>query len=183
MPAYIEESKEIQVPPATGIPGFLQVVARILERPRVQEIVLSKDKITYRRFRRDDEAEAEVETDLATLMPMAVIRNSLLEELHLINEQNAAIAVSQLFARTHMDGMNPIAFASGLNSLFFPWHARTTSVVLARTECYGLPFLTDPGLPDEALFLCVGYSRRAALPDTVRSYKIAIPVLKERSKS
>lgn len=183
MPAYIEEKKEIQVPPATGIPGFLKVVAGILERPRVQEIVLSKDKITYRRFRREDEAEAELEMDLATLMPMAVIRNSQLEELRLITDTNAATVVSQLFAKAHMDGMNPIAFASGPNSLFFAWHARTTNVVLAKEECYGVPFLADPELPNEALVLCTGYSRRAALPDTVRSYKITIPFLKEKPKS
>jgi len=183
MPAYIEETKEIPVPPATGVPGFLKVVAGILERPRVQEIVLSKDKITYRRFRRDDEAETELEIDLATLMPFAVIRNSQLEELRLLTETNAAAAVGQLFAKAHMDGMNPIAFAGGPNSLFFPWHARTTNVVLAKEECYGLSFLADPELPDEALFLCAGYGRRAALPDTVRSYKITIPFLKERPKS
>lgn len=183
MPSYIEEKKEIPVPPATGVPGFLKVVAGILERPRVQEIVLGKDKITYRRFRRDDEAETELEVDLDTLMPLAVIRNSQLEELRLITETNAAAAVSQLFTKAHMDGMNPIAFASGPHSLFFSWHTRTTSVVLAKEECYGLPFLADPGLPDEALFLCTGYGRRAALPDTVRSYKIAIPFLKERPKS
>lgn len=179
---YVEEQKTIDVPPATGVPGYLKVIAGILERPRVQEIVLSKTgKITYRRFRGEDEPDAPLEVELESLMPFAVIRNSLLEELPLIGN-NAAIAVSQLFTKAHMDGMSPLVFASGPGSLFFAWHARTTSVVLAKTDCYGLPFLPDPELPNEALFLCAGYSRRSTLPDTVRSYKITIPFLQKESK-
>lgn len=178
MPNYIEEKKELDVPPASGIPGFLKVIEGILERPRVQEVVIAKGKITYRRFRREDEPETPVEVDLATVMPAAVIRNSLLEELKLLTD-NAAITVSQLFTKAHMDGMSPIAFVSGPSSLFFTWHARTAHVVLAKEECYGLPFLSAPDIPDETLILCAAYSRRSSLPDTVRAYKITIPMLRK----
>lgn len=182
--SYSEEKQEIEVPPATGIPGYLKIIAGILERPRVQEIVLSRTgKITYRRFRKDDEAEVPLDIDLETLMPHAVIRNSTLEELRLINENNAAVAMGQLFTKVHLDGVSPIAFAGGPNSLLFAWHVRTTSVMLARDEVYGLPFLADPELPNEALFLCAGYSRRSSLPDTVRSYKITIPFLLKEPKT
>lgn len=176
MPNYIEETKEIEVPPASGIPGFLRVVAGILERSRVQEIIISKGKIVYRRFRKEDEPEKALEVELETLLPSFVIRAGQVEELALLSSDNAAVAVSMLFAKAHMDGLNPIALVGGRNSHFFSWHIKTTDVVLAREECYGLPFLADHDIPDETVLLCAGYGRRAALPDTVRSYKISIPL-------
>lgn len=176
MPNYIEETKEIEVPPASGIPGFLRVVSDILGRSRVQEIVISKGKIAYRRFRKEDEPEVPLAVDLDTLMPSFVIRAGQVEELALLTDDNAAVAVSMLFAKAHMDGLNPIALVGGRNSQFFSWHTKTTDVVLARDECYGLPFLADHNIPDETVLLCAGYGRRASLPDTVRSYKISIPL-------
>lgn len=178
MPNYIEEKKDVDVPPATGIPGFLKVISSILERPRVQRIVIEKGKISYSRFRRDDEEDVPLGIDLETLMPSAVIRSSLVEEVQVLAD-NAAVGVGQLFAKAHMDGMNPVAFVSGPGSLFFLWHTRTTRVVLAKEECYGLPFLADPEIPDETLILCSAYSRRAALPDTVRCYKMTVPLMRK----
>ncbi len=175
MPNYIEETKEIEVPPASGVPGFLRVVSSILERSRVQEIIISKGKIVYRRFRKEDEPEKPLEVDLDTLLPSYVIRGSEVEELPL-NTENAAVAVGQLFSKSHMDGFNPIALVGGSDSLFFSWHAKTTGVVVARDECYGLPFLPDHNIPNEAVILCTGYGRRASLADTVRCYKISIPL-------
>lgn len=178
MPQYIEEKRDIEVPTASGIPGLLKIIERILERPRVQEVLLSKGKVSYKRYRREDEQEQELDTDLETVMPAAVVRNSQLEELPLLSD-NAAIAVAQLFTKAHMDGMNPVAFVGGQSSLFFTWHLRTTNIVLAKEECYGIPFLPAPGFPDEALILCTAYGRRALLPETVRSYKITIPLLRK----
>lgn len=182
MPSYVEEKQDIEVPPATGVAGYLKVITDILERPRVQEVLLVKGKISYRRFRKDDEPESLLEIDLQTLMPSAVIRASTLEELRLYGD-NAAVAMGQLFSKAHMDGMNPIALVSGPSPHFFAWHAKTTSIVLAADECYGLPFLRDPIIPDESLIMCTAYSRKALLPDTVRTYKITIPFLKERPKT
>lgn len=179
MPNYIEENKELEVPPATGVPGFLRVVESILERPRVQRVVIEKGKISYSRFRRDDETEAPLGIELATLMPSAVIRScSIVEEIKALAD-NAAIGMAQLFSKAHMDGMNPVALVGGLSSLFFVWHTRTTSVVLAKDECYGLPFLADPEIPDESLILCAAYDKRAALPDTVRCYKMLVPLMRK----
>ncbi len=178
MPQYVEEKKELEVPVATGIPGFLKVLTGILERPRVQKVTIEKGKITYLRYRREDEPDQELEVELTTLMPAAVIRNSLLEEVSLLAD-NAAIGVSQLFAKAHMDGLNPVALVGSMNSLFFVWHVRTTKVVLAKDECYGLPFLPDKDIPDETLILCAAYSKRAMLPDTARCYKMTIPLMRK----
>lgn len=182
MTEYIEEKQEVAVPPATGIPGLLKVVAGILERPRIQEIILAKGKITYRRFRREDEEVVPLGIELDTLMPSVVIRNGSIEELVPVSA-NAAVVVGQMFAKAHMDGMNPIAWVSGIASQFPSWHARSTNVVLGNEVCYGLPFLRDAGLPDEAIILCTAYSRRASLPDVVRSYKVTVPLLKEIVKT
>lgn len=176
MPQYIEESKSLEVPPASGIPGLLRTVEGILERPRVQEVIITPGKVSYKRFRREDEQEQPLEINLDTVMPAAVVRNSQLEELRL-GSDNAAVAVGQLFAKAHMDGMNPIAFVGGPSGLFFSWHVKSTGIVLAKEECYGIPFFSSTDFPNEALILCTGYSRRAYLPDTVRAYKITIPLL------
>jgi hypothetical protein len=178
MPQYVEESKVLEVPPASGIPGLLRTVEGILERPRVQEVVITPGKVSYKRFRREDEQELPLDVSLDTVMPAAIIRNSQLEELRLVSD-NAAVVVSQLFAKAHMDGMNPIAFVGGPGGLFFAWHTKTTNVVLSKEECYGIPFLSSTDFPNEALILCTGYNRRAQLPDTVRAYKITIPLLKK----
>lgn len=179
MPNYIEEKKDIEVPPATGIPGLLRAISSVLELKRVQRVVVEVGRISYTRFRREDEPELPAaELDLSTLMPAAVIRNSELEELRLLAD-NAAVGIAQLFSKAHMDGMNPIALVGSPSSLFFAWHVKTTGVVLAKTECYGLPFLADPDLSDEALVLCTAYSRRATLPDTVRCYKLTVPLLRK----
>ena len=178
MSQYVEESKELEVPPATGIPGFLKVLTNILERARVQRVVIEKGKVSYTRFRREDEAEQPFEVELSTLMPSAVVRNSQLEEIKVIAD-NAAVGMGQLFAKAHMDGMSPIALVGSPNSLFFLWHVRSTSVVLAKDECYGLPFLPDPEIPDESLILCTAYSKRSMLPDTVRCYKLTVPLMRK----
>ena len=178
MPSYIEETKDIEVPAATGVPGFLKVIAGILGLARVQRVVIEKGRVSYARYRREDEPEQPFDVDLATLMPAAVIRNSVLEEISLVAD-NAAIGIAQLFAKAHMDGFNPIALVGGLNSLFFLWHAQTTKVVLSKTECYGLPFLPDPEIPDESLVLCTAYGRRAMLPDTARCYKLTVPLMRK----
>lgn len=178
---YEEETKEVEVPPATGIPGYLAMIGRILELSRIQEVVLTTGKLKYRRFRAEGEPEYAIDADLSTLMPSQVVRNAVVSEIP-VDVNNAAIAVGRMFATAQMDGFAPVAFVGGTNSAFFSWHAKTSLTVLAKDSVYGLPFLADSGIPSESLLLCAAYSRRSALADTVRVYKITIPIF-GRSKS
>jgi len=174
MPAYVEEIKEFVVPKATGRAGYFRVLDTLFDLAKVQEILITPGKINYRRFRKEDEPEKEVGVELDSLMPYAVIRSHECTEV-LPSSTNAAIVIAQMFAQVHMDGLNPIAFASGHELTFRQWHAESTKVMLPSGEAYGLPFLVDQQLPTESLVLCAAYGRRAALVDTTRSYKIAIP--------
>ncbi len=178
--SYEEEKKTVEVDPATGVPGLLKMVERILELGRVQQVVIERGKVSYARFKRPDDQGHELAVDLASLMPHAVIRNSQLVELK-VETDNAAVVVGQLFARAYMDGVAPVALTSGTNSLFHFWHTQTTKIVLPHDSCYGLPFVQDNQLPNEALFLCAAYSRYGKLVDVVRSYKITIPLLRKKS--
>lgn len=174
MPDYVEDKGEFEVPGATGVQGYLRVVQSILELPRVQEVVISIGKVSYRRFRRAGEPKRELEIELDSLLPSSIVRRSALIEIPL-KSGHAAEAVAELFARAHMDGLNPVAFVSGRASHFRQWHVNSTGIVLPNDEAYGLPMLLDGQMPDEALVLCAAYGRRAALVDTVRGYKITIP--------
>ena len=173
MPDYKEIKREIDVPLNTGIDGFLKSIEAVLKLSKVQEVTIrSNGKLEYRRLLRSDEEEDELRIDLSTLMPFAVIRNNPLEEITPIPKANAAVVMSQLFAAASRDGLNPIALVGGPSSHFWEWHGRSTTVALRREEAYGLPFLQDNRIPDEALILCAAYSRAAKLIDTRRSYKV-----------
>jgi hypothetical protein len=174
MPNYDEESRSFDIPKATGRAGYFQVLDSLFNLQKVQEILITPGKIAYRRFRRSEEPEAEVGVDLSTLMPFAVIRSHEVTEV-LPNSEIASTVIAQMFAQVHMDGYNPIAFASGHELTFRQWHASTTQVMLPVGEAYGLPFLVDKQLPTESLLLCASFGRKGALVDTVHSYKLAIP--------
>lgn len=174
MPTYIDEQKTIEVPSNTGVEGYLKVVGEILELPRVQKVVLEIGSISYRRFRKEDEPERNVGQDLETLQPAAVVRSHPISEIK-ASSDSAAVVVAQLFAQAAMDGYNPVAFVSGLHSMFWSWHARSTGLVLNKKEAYGLAFYGDQQLPDEALILCAAYGRRASMVDVQCSYKVTIP--------
>lgn len=174
MPSYIDERKTVEVPSNTGVAGYLKVIGEILELPRVQKVVLDIGSISYQRFRKDDEPERIVGQDLESLRPAAIIKNRTVTEIKAASD-NAAIVVAQLFAQATMDGYNPVAFVSGLHTMFWSWHARSTGLMLNKKEAYGLSFYGDQMLPDEALILCVSYGRRAAMVDVVHSYKVTIP--------
>ncbi len=176
MPEYIEEEKTVEIPHATGVKGFVKMIEDILQLSRVQQISITANpgRVTYKRFRLKDAPEQEVGIDFTSLMPSAIVRATEVVEV-LAKSANAAVVVSQLFFSVANDGLNPVAFLGGRHSEFPKWHERTASVSLRTDEAYGLPFYKDPSIPDESLLLCAAYSRRGAMVDVVRSYKVTIP--------
>jgi hypothetical protein len=176
MPTYEEEERTIEIPKAAGIKAYLTVLDEILSLPMVDTvtIVVTPGFMRYHRYKKPEEPERLVGTDLSTLLPYAVIRNHDLLEIQ-PSTNIAAVVIAQMLAQAHLDGLNPIAFVCGNEPNLRKWHASTTGIVLPSNEMYGLPLLCDNQLPQETLFLCAAYGRNAALVDTAKSYKITIP--------
>jgi hypothetical protein len=170
---YIEERQELDVPSATGIEGYLSVVRSILNLPRVQEITIKVGKVRWHRFKKPDEPDRNLEVDLDTLMPYGVIRNHEVQELMTVPD--AAACLGAVLAQAHIDGLNPIAWVSGPGTLLHGWYKDTTGLLLPKDSVFGLDLLLDSNIGQEALILCTGFGKRAALVDTVRSYKITMP--------
>lgn len=176
MPNYEEEEQVIEIPKAAGIKAYMSVVEKILALPMVKSVVIhiTPGNITYHRFKSPEEPETTVGIDLESLLPYSVIRSHDIVELN-PSAKIAAIVVAQLLAQAHLDGLNPVAFASGHAMTLRKWHAHTTGIILPEDEMYGLPLLVDKQLPVESLFLCAAYGKNAALVDTVKTYKVTIP--------
>jgi len=175
VPDYTEIRRTVDVPSGTGIDGVLKTIDTILQQSRVQEVVIRRGKVEYKRFVKKDEPEEELKIDLSTLMPWAIIRGTELQEIQPLNA-NAAVVISQLFSAAGKDGYNAIALACHPQSHLWEWHGKTTSVLLSKSEAYGLPIFMDADIPEEGLILCAAFSREARLLDTQKSYKVAIPV-------
>jgi len=176
MNEYVEVTGEVEVPKNTGKEGFLKAIKDILQLPRVQGITIdARGRIEYRHYAVKGEAYAPLEVSFDTLQPYAAIRNSTVIELTVV-DPNAAIAVGKLFQQAEADRLCPVAFVGGANSRFWLWYSLTTGLASAtKEELHGVPFLIDRHLDDSMLVLCAAYTRTAALIDTQRSYKLAIP--------
>jgi hypothetical protein len=167
--------KSISVPRGTGVEGLLQAVRGILTLGRVQEVVISaRGEVSYSRLVAEDGEDPELEIDLGSLSPYAVIRTHRLEEIEVLPGDSAAVAMSRLFFAASRDGFFAIALATGPRTVFQEWHSRTTGVGVGADEAYGLPVLGDPDIPDDVLVLCAGPSRTSRLIDTRRSYKLVM---------
>lgn len=178
MPSFIEEEKTIEVPKGIGVDGLLKAVAKVLELSRVQNITIDvTGKVSYKRFRKEDEPEQVTGLDFSSVMPWQIVRGHAIEEVP-TNSTNAAVVLGQLFARVSMDGFNPVSFVASPSTKFWTWYTATTSLHTGHVELHGLPFLVDPQVPEEALVMCVAYGRRAGMVDVVKSYKITVPMRK-----
>jgi len=174
MTTYAEEEKSYDIPKAAGNAAYVELFKKLIGMSLVQTIVVTPGHMSYKRYRKEDEPETPVEMEFDSLMPLAAIRTHLLVELDPMSKI-ASTVFAQMLTQASLDGLNPVAFASGSERTVRAWHKSTTKVVLPEDEIYGIPFLIDQGLPKEALFLCAAYGRHGALADTIKTYKITIP--------
>lgn len=172
-PQYIEDGETIEIPPAAGVAGYVRVFQAILELPRVQRVEVVPGKIEYVRFVKDGERRP-IEVDLETVLPYGIIRNRPVIELVMDELMSAAVALGQMFAQVHMDGMFPIALVAGVGTLLHTWYANTTGVVQPSGSVHGLPVLLDRHLGVETLVMCAGNTPKAPMVDTACSYKTTI---------
>ena len=177
MADYEERKGSVEVPKNVGIRGFLAAIETILKLPRVQRIEIdARGKIEYKHFVRAGEevVALDFEDTFDALMPYAIIRNGTVVEL-VAPDQNAAVAMGQLFSMVAADHLHPVAVVGGAKSSFWNWYERSTGLKLANEEAvYGLPFLTDHLVEDNVLILCAGFARNGTIADTQKSYKLVI---------
>lgn len=173
---YKEHNEKLDIPRGAGVEGFIAAIRRILQLPRVQKLTATAaGKVHYTRLVRPDEPLHPVGVDFESLLPSSIMRNGNVKELPEIG--NAAYGICSLFKEAAQEHVVPVAFASGAASGVLAWHEDTTGIPYGDDgTLYGLPLLVDEGLPKEALFLCCGYSKAAALVDVRQTYRITLPL-------
>lgn len=173
---YVPESKTKEIPKGVGVDGYLSVVREVLQLDRVQRVEITVGQVAWTRFKHAGETESIVGMDLDTLLPYAVIRTREVVELVEWDPRAGAAAVlGEMFWNADRDGLHPVAFVAHPATHLHKWYNETSGGVLPRDNVFGVPLLPDQNLEPETIILCAGYVRGAALVDTVRSYKIAIP--------
>ncbi len=164
--------RSIEVPPNTGVEGFVYTIRELLKRPRLQEIKIdSKGKITYRQFVREDKPENNIGLEFGDLLPSSVIRNS--EVIELAPVGNAAVVLSDMLDTAAIDQLHPICFTTGADSTLWNWYKNSTGLLLrSRDTLFGLPLYLDRQIPDTAIILCAAFGKDASMIDTQRAYKV-----------
>ncbi len=177
MDDYREVSKSIDVPPNTGVDGFLRTLRQILRKPRVQDIhINSRGQVRYTRYVREDEPEEPVGIEFDDLQPYYVIRNAELREFMPPPDLPAPVVIGLMFDQVAQERLQPIAFAVGAQTGLWDWYQYTTGHdVVARRQLFGLPIFIDRQIPDSVLLLCAGFGRDASFVDTQTSYKVEMP--------
>jgi hypothetical protein len=180
---FKEVSGTVNVPPNTGVEGFVHTIRAILKKDRLQSINIdARGQVTYRYFAPSTELEngQNFGVDFEALEPYYIIRNAEVREVDLPVDLSAAVGVGVLLDQAASDRMQPIAFATGAQSALWPWYEYTTGhVPRDRLHLFGFPLRTDRQIPDTALLLCTGLGRDASFIDTRVSYKIEMPTIEE----
>jgi len=174
----VEES--IQVPPNTGVDGFLLAIRKILRLGRVQGINIGPTgKVTWTRLilgtpSADPLKELEGPELFDTVRPYFIITHNEIVELDVHADPLQGIA--RLFQKAATQGMYPVAWVSGTRSLFWDWHASATGMAPPgnRGEAYGLPLLYEEKIPDDVLILCTAHERGGAMIDVKLSFKLVM---------
>lgn len=174
---YVEVTKVIEIPKKVGPDGFVLALKNIVRIPRVQRVeILANGTVTYTYFKMEDAPDTPLSIDFDTIAPSAIVRNTEMRELDLL-EEGAPSVVCGMFRAARVVGLVPIAFVTGADSAFWAWHKKA-GVDLDDTvdSVYGLPIVKDRHIPDDVLVLCAGYDRTSALVDTVMSFKATMLV-------
>ena len=175
---YRKEADKVEVPPGAGTAGFLETIKQLLELRGIDNIHISaKGLVEWERWVPKDGPEVEpFGIDLSTFTPHDAMRRGLMKEIVFVPEENAAETICKCFVAARVDGVVPICFATGPNTLLWKWFARKTAVTasLPQDEFFGLPLRRDSGVPNEALVMFAGYERTAQLVDSTHVYKIPL---------
>jgi len=174
---YEEVTRTLEVPKNVGPGGFILALKQIIQLPRVQRVeIMASGKVSYTYYKQEGAPDRPLSVDFETIAPSAIVRNTEMIELPLVEEDTAPAVVCKMFRAVRVAGLVPIAFVTGADTAFWGWHSRAGIVAPdgAKDDAYGLPLVQDRHIPDEVLVLCAGYARSSALVDTVRSFKVVM---------
>lgn len=169
-----ERTKTVEVPPNTGVDGFIHVVREIARLPRVQRIVVDRrGAVTYTQTLREDGQENVLNVNFDHLQPYHIIRGSKTQELSYPMSLGPSAVVAAMFDSVASMGMTPIAFVVGVATTLWSWIRFGDDVSLSsRDVFFGLPVYVDRQIPDTALVLCTGVENAESLVDTKFSLKV-----------
>lgn len=175
--SWQEKKGTIQVPKGSGIEGFISSLRTILQLGRVQRVQIDvTGKVEVTRFVREGEEVLPEAPSFDDVLPYAIIRNSIIEEIEIPLDAPAPHALTLLFKRVADQKLTPLGLVSGFGSTFWEWHKKSCGIeLLKQNEVYGLPFLFDNAIPDYTLFLCAGFTRTTPFTETHSSFKITMP--------
>ena len=178
MSGFREQIDVVEVPRNTGMDGFLRTVRTLLSKPKVQEINIdARGKIRCKRYVREDEEDVRnAGIDFEDLSPAAVVRNTQVEEVPILEGASSAVVLGALFDTVSAAQLTPVAFVTGAGTSLWDWYKTTTGTPLrSKTTLHGLPLYTDRNIPDTALLLTAAYGKNAALVDARNTFKIEMP--------
>lgn len=166
-----ERTTQVEVPPSTGVDGFLHVIRGILKLPRVQRITIDKSgSVMYTHVASED---VEKSVDFTDVMPYYVIRNAPVKELVTPGNVSPAAMLVSLLDLVSNAGLSPLSFVVGKGSCLWSWLLAGDDVeVSSRTELLGHPVLEDQHIPPSVLVLCAGPPGDRALSRTTLSLKL-----------
>lgn len=175
-PEFKLDKKIIDIPKNTGRAGFILAIEKLLKLPRIQNIQIdAKGKVTYTRFVKEDDPSLPLAIDLASVSPYGIIRNSELVEIN-FQDLHVGDFLLKLFNTVANDKFFPICFVGSLASSVWPWLKQNNEETVSKEQLLGYPFYEEGLVENYMLFLCTGIIRESALIDTVRSYKIILPL-------
>ena len=130
--------------------GFANTIKTLLVKPRVQQITIdARGKVSCRRYIQEDDDLRNSGIDFEDLSPASIVRNTIVEEVPVYADTNAAVVVGALFDTVISAQLTPIAFVSGLGTTLWDWYKHTTGTQLrSKDTLHGLPLYTDRAIPD-----------------------------------
>ena len=178
-----EKTKTVEIPPNTGIDGFIHVVREVVKQPRVQKVIIDKmGRVTYTQLMKKDTKDEEINLNVSFdhLQPYHVIRNARTQELSYPATLGASAVIGAMFDAVATSGFTPIAFVVNPTTILWSWiYFRDELTLNNRDNLFGYPLLVDKDIPEAALVLCAGVDRTTALIDTKISIKVALYIEKQ----
>jgi hypothetical protein len=135
----------------------------------------SAGRVSYTCFRREEETLNPVEVNFDSLLPYAVIRNAIVEDVGMFSmQENALKCIVGLFYQAAVEGLHPVAFLVGSKSVLPDWYRISTGLPIIAGSLFGYPIYADNDVPSEVLLLSTSYHEGGGLPDVHKSYKALI---------
>ena len=173
---YSERIDSIDCPKDSGVAGLTRLFKSLLkEIPRIKKIVInSTGKVEYTWYAPTGAPDRALSVKFDDLLPYAVIRNSLLEEIS-VQGDSPVLAIAKLFMACHKNRLYPIALVTGAETKLWKWYEASIGapVEASGTFC-GYNVLKDREVPDDVLILCGTFARSDELTDTYCAYKITM---------